>query len=136
MYPDTLQSLQRDARHIVLLVKADVSKRFANIGIAKNMHLLDPISADQTGGASEEQVATALQHWAKHFGVDHSLLRSQWQYISACAVTHMNHQLATKMLPPHRFWPPLLLAHWSSAPEVCRCIGAMIILSWQHASVE
>ena len=132
---DTLKQVQGDVKQVVALVQADISKRFAHVGLARYMYLLDPSWAPPASGRGPG-VAEALQQWSIHFACDFSLLEQQWHHISACALTHTQHQPSTLTLHPHDFWPPLLLAHWSAAPDLCRCIGAMIILSWQNAAVE
>ena len=125
---DTLKGVERVLKELVVLVKQDLEIRFANTGILRHLYILDPM----WDGDSRP----ALLAWQSHFATPAGRLEAQFDDIAAAKKAYVISNPATINSAAHEFWPPLLSAHRAHAPELCRCMAAMISMSWQNAVVE
>jgi hypothetical protein len=135
--PNTLQEAQAAIGQTVELIKGDLACRFTNVGICCFLSVLDPGWSEPLGGQDDLlRCKPALQAWAAHFSVSAALLERQWQHLDARRQTYSAGDPAKRLLHPHEFWPPLLAMERAAVPELFQCVGALIVMSWQNASVE
>ena len=124
----TLKGVCSALTELVSMVKQDLEARFANVGIMRHLYIMDPMWEGNT--------RQALLEWEAHFATAPGQLESQFADMIVAKRVYVASNPASINAAAHEFWPPLLSAQQTSLPDLCRCMGALVSLSWQNASVE
>eukprot|EP00973_Karenia_brevis_P051337 7132463-Karenia_brevis.AAC.1 len=105
----TVREVLSSLDQVLTLVKNDLERRFANVGITQFAYVLEPNWTEPaTDGAEALTSARAMLSWSEHFDVDAALLQQQWQHLHACRMAYLKSHPNTSILPMQLFWAPLL----------------------------